>query len=90
MSVNLINFAKEFVAAKVTANDFADAYIDKWRQERNKNILKNDAKDLSECASDIFILADCYNPENDRESYELDEKKLRTEVKSALVKFKFL
>ncbi|MEQ5055900.1 colicin immunity domain-containing protein [Klebsiella michiganensis] len=45
---------------------------------------------MDHCAGELFIIADCFNPEPDRESYELDETGLRNEVKATLEKFHLL
>ena len=50
--------------------------------------LKDDDDNVSECASSIFVLADCYNPDFDRRESELDEDGLKREVKATLEKFK--
>ncbi|CAI1965401.1 Microcin-D immunity protein [Serratia entomophila] len=90
MSIQLINFAKEFVAAKVSADRFSDPYMKKWKAERDSGISKKDSDAISECCSSIFVLADCYNPESDRRESEVDEAGLRKEVKAILEKFKLL
>ena len=88
MSLELINFAKQFVDGKLSAEAFADPYISKWSDERDANKLKDDDDNLSECASSIFVLADSYNPDLDRRVSELDGDGLRGEVKATLEKFK--
>ncbi|MDQ0125830.1 hypothetical protein J2W17_004800 [Pseudomonas lini] len=88
MSLELINFAKQFVAGDLSAGTFADPYISKWSDERDANKLKDDDDNVSECASSIFVLADCYNPDFDRRESELDEDGLKCEVKATLEKFK--
>lgn len=90
MSVELIHFAQEFVKGVLSAEEFADPYIAMWSTERDTNKLQEDDDGLSECASSIFILADCFNPELDRWSSELDEDGLRMEVKGMLEKFGFI
>ena len=87
MSLALISFAKQFVDGGISAEAFADPYIAKWSDERDANKLKDDADNVSECASSIFILADCYNPDSDRRESELDEEGLRKEVKATLERF---
>ncbi|WP_230554822.1 colicin immunity domain-containing protein [Serratia plymuthica] len=49
-----------------------------------------DGEEVDEASSSIFCLADCYNPEPDRDDYELDEAELRKEVKAILEKFNLL
>lgn len=90
MSMKLIDFAKQFVESKVSADNFADKYIDLWRAERDSDKKEKDSETVSECCSSVFVIADCYNPESDRDDYELDEVGLRKEVKAILEKFKLL
>lgn len=80
MSYLLLDFAKSFSSGRLSAAVFADAYIELWRIERdNENVLKYDAA-ISEGLSTIFCLADLYNPEDDREEYELDDEQLQEQV----------
>ncbi|CAI0773498.1 Microcin-D immunity protein [Serratia entomophila] len=90
MSKKLTDLAKEFVSSSIDANKFADPYISMWKAERDMGKLSIDGKDVDEASSTIFCLADCYNPDSDRENYELDEAGLRKEVKATLEKFKLL
>lgn len=90
MSIKLIDFAKQFVESKVNADNFADKYMELWRVERDSDNTEKDSEAVSECCSSIFVIADCYNPESDRDDYELDEAGLRGEVKATLEKFKLL
>lgn len=90
MSLALISFAKQFVGGYISAEAFADPYIAKWSDERDANKLKDDADNVSECTSSIFILADCYNPDSDCRESELDEESLRKEAKAILEKFALL
>ncbi len=80
MSVVILEFAKSFIKERLSAEVFADAYIELWRIERDNHILLKDDERLSECLSSIFCLADLYNPEPDREEYELDDKQLYDQV----------
>ncbi|MBD2816889.1 colicin immunity protein, partial [Xenorhabdus sp. Flor] len=75
MSLLLIEFAKSFIQGKISAQVFADAYIELWHIEGvNGNIPKYDYE-IGGYLSSIFCLADMYNPEqNDRLSYELNDE----------------
>jgi hypothetical protein len=84
MSKTILDFAKSFVAGRLSVSEFANSYMELWKIERDNNILQYDHDRLSECLSTIFCLADLYNQENDRESYELDESQLRTEIEKQL------
>ncbi|MCU1790157.1 colicin-D [Pectobacterium polaris] len=90
MSNKLIDFARGFVESKMNADDFSDSYILMWKEERDANRLSIDGKEVDEASSSIFCLADCYNPESDRDNYEFDEVSLRKEIKATLEKFKLL
>ncbi len=80
MSITLFEFSKSFVNGRLSADDFANAYMELWKIERDNNILDNDDVRISECLSSIFCLADLYNPKSSRKEYELDAYKLKTEV----------
>lgn len=80
MSLYLKNYIDSFLAKEITADEFADNYISRWRQERNNSLLGKDEDNLSELLSSTFCVADMYNPDNDREEYEFDEDKLRDEI----------
>jgi hypothetical protein len=74
----------KFVAEEIPAGDFANQFIEQWKQERDSVKDMPDADELSECLSSIFCLADLYNPEEEREDYELDEQELRYEVRKVI------
>ncbi|MBF7957856.1 colicin immunity domain-containing protein [Rahnella victoriana] len=90
MSMTLIDFAKQFAESTLNADNFADEYIRLWKVERDSNNQEKDTDIVSECCSSIFVVADCYNPEADRDDYELDEATLRIEVKALLEKSNLL
>lgn len=87
MSMELINLAKSLVSSKITADDFESDFFKLWREEGASGKLLNDNKDIGECASELFILADCYTSDPDRLESELDEDGLKREVKSTLEKY---
>jgi len=82
MSLTILEFARSFVAGRLTAQVFSEAYIELWKIERDKNVLQLDEPSLSECLSSIFCAADMYEPDESREDYELDGEMLRSEVAS--------
>ncbi|WKD50592.1 colicin immunity domain-containing protein [Microbulbifer spongiae] len=88
MSTTILALAKSFSKERLTADEFANAYMELWRFERDCNLLQEDEDNLSECLSSIFCLADLFNPDVDREEYELDEKQLRDKVIELIEKFK--
>lgn len=88
MSIVLSKFAESFVNERLTADIFADAYMELWKIERDLDLASKDSGILSQVNSTIFLMADLYNPESDREDYEFDEDKLRLNVKLELDKLK--
>lgn len=80
MSTKLLEFAKSFVAGKISADEFADPYQAKWKAERDAGLLANDPAALNEKLSSLFCLADQYNPEEDRHYSEFDAAELKSRV----------
>jgi hypothetical protein len=80
MSLTILEFARSFVAGRLTAEIFSEAYIELWKIERDRKVLQLDEPSLSECLSSIFCAADMYEPGESREDYELDDEMLRAEV----------
>ncbi len=80
MSIALYKFAGSFADGRLSAEKFADSYQELWKIERDTGLLIEDPDDLSEILSSIFCLADLFNPDVDREEYELDESALRVQV----------
>lgn len=86
MSLTILEFARSFVAGRLTAEIFSEAYIELWKIERDRNVLHLDEPSLNECLSSIFCAADMYEPNESREEYELDDEMLRAEVASLVQK----
>ena len=84
MSQALLKIAQEFVDNDITPGLFVDRFTELWREERDSGISMKDDELLSEKLSTIFCLADLYNPGEEREVYEYDERRLRSEVRSVL------
>ncbi|MFB4392840.1 MULTISPECIES: colicin immunity domain-containing protein [unclassified Pseudomonas] len=82
MSFTLLEFARSYVAGRLTAEIFSEAYIELWKIERDRNLLQLDEPLLSECLSSIFCAADMYEPDESREEYELDDEMLKSKVAS--------
>jgi len=81
MSFVLLGFARSFVSRKITAEEFADKYIELWKIERDSGLLLQDEPGLSECLSSIFCLADMYCVNDDcREECEINGDQLMLEV----------
>ncbi|EHI9271109.1 colicin immunity protein [Vibrio vulnificus] len=88
MSITVLALAKSFSTERLSADEFSNAYMELWKFERDSNLLQEDESSLSECLSSIFCMADLYNPEPDREEYELDEEQFRVKVVELIEKFK--
>lgn len=86
MSLIILEFVRSFVDERITPQVFSEAYIELYRIERDNNLLLKEETDVSECLSSIFCLADLYNPDADKEEYELDDKKLLELVAEELKK----
>lgn len=86
MSLIALEFAKSFVNGGITAQVFAEAYIELYRIERDNGLLLKDEDSVSECLSTIFCLADLYNPDSDKEEYELNDKQLIEQIEQELKK----
>ncbi|BBA34940.1 colicin D [Methylocaldum marinum] len=89
MSVTILEFARSFVDERLSADEFANCYLELWKIERDNNLLQQDDDKLSECLSSIFCLADQYNPDHDRDEHELDAVQLREEVAKLISGFGF-
>lgn len=84
MSITLLNFAKSFVNGRLEPYVFAESYIKFYRIERDLKQL--DDSQLSAILSSIFCIADMYNPNQNKEDYEFDDKQLIEMVKTELDK----
>ena len=88
MSFTILEFVKSFINERISTEVFVDAYIDLYQIERDNNLLIKDKDDVSECLSTIFCLVDLYNPNSDKEYYELNAKELSEKIKQELIKLK--
>lgn len=84
MSVSALALAKSFVSGRLDADEFANAFMEVWRYERDASILINDGDELNQCLSTIFCLADIYNSDEDKEEYELDQAQLRSKISDVI------
>lgn len=80
MSLTILEFARSYVAGRLTAEIFSAAYIELWKIERDKRLLQFDEPELNECLSSIFCAADMYEQDESRAEYELDDEMLKSEV----------
>ncbi|WP_239423797.1 colicin immunity domain-containing protein [Snodgrassella communis] len=88
MSIIILEFARSLVNKRIAPQVFVEAYIELYRIERDNNLLIKDEDSISECLSTIFCLADLYNPESDRDEYELDDQQLIEQIEQELKKLR--
>lgn len=86
MTLKTIEMAKAFVNRQVSAATFADQYIELW-DAMSAHDLTSEGVSSDRASSDIYMLADLYNPNSGREEYELDESQLREKITDTLIKF---
>ncbi|MDR0996934.1 MAG: colicin immunity domain-containing protein [Zoogloeaceae bacterium] len=86
--MTIFYFAKSFTDGKISADIFSEAYMELWRIETRNGIRAKDNKFLEECLSRIFCSADCYSPDSDRTSVEIDAEEFRHEVSKMIENFK--
>jgi hypothetical protein len=84
MSLSLLELAKEFTRGGLSAEEFAEKFAILWREERDSEVALLDDDDLSEKLSTIFCFVDLYDPNDDREDYEYDARRLRTEIENLI------
>lgn len=88
MSMELLESVRQFVDGNVSAEIFADSFMERWKRERDTGITFKDCDRLSECLSTVFCLADLYNPASGRATYELDDARLREEIGKCITRLK--
>ncbi|NBM96098.1 colicin immunity protein [Proteus penneri] len=86
MSFMLLAFTKSYAEGRIKPETFSEAYIELYRLERDYDLLLKDNNKLSECLSSIFCIADLYNPNLDKEEYELNDEELLIQVNAELEK----
>lgn len=84
MSITILRFAESFVAGRLSAEIFAEAYMELWKIERDSDFLRLDPRPLNECLSSVFCAVDMYNSDESREEYEFDDEMLKSEVASLI------
>ncbi|HEI8763754.1 TPA: colicin immunity domain-containing protein [Klebsiella oxytoca] len=83
----IIELARNFLASRVTAIQFSENIC---IERRKLYDIKEQDQNVLNCGEELFMIADLFEPDPDRESYELDETGLRNEVKATLEKFHLL
>jgi Bacterial self-protective colicin-like immunity len=84
MSLYLLELAEKFIEHNLSSEEFVEKFTMQWREERDSGSTLLDDDNLSEKLSTIFCFSDLYNPDDDREDYEYDEYRLRTEIKNLM------
>ncbi|TDY96879.1 UNVERIFIED_ORG: self-protective colicin-like immunity protein [Herbaspirillum seropedicae] len=90
MSEKLLASAKTYLNSESNSELFVSDFIEQWKRERDSGESRLDSPKVSEVLSSIFCLTDLFNPDDDRESYELDEDKLRNEIRKLMEQADFL
>jgi len=90
MSEKLLASAKTYLNSEFNSELFVSDFIEQWKRERDSGESRLDSPKVSEVLSSIFCLTDLFNPDDDRESYELDEDKLRNELRKLMEQADFL
>lgn len=88
MSKTLLALAKSFVHERLSANEFANAYMELWKFEGDNGILKLDEENLNECLSTIFCLADSYDEDPNVDFGELNEQQVRSAISEVIKNLK--
>lgn len=83
----IIELARNFLASRVTAIQFSENIC---IERRKLYDIKDQDQNVLNCGEELFMIADLFEPDPDRESYELDETGLKNEVKATLEKFHLL
>lgn len=86
MSLTLLEFARSYVAGRLKAEVFSEAYIKLWKIERDSNVLQLDEPSLSECLSSIFVLRICTNQTNLGKNMNLTVKRLEPKSRACCKK----
>lgn len=84
MSESLLIFANSFLEKSTSPEIFVEEFMARWKRERDNGEILLDSPQVSEVLSSIFCLVDLFNADDDRESYELDEVRLKAEIASLL------
>ncbi len=86
MSSTILTFARSFVDGRLTADEFANSFVELWKIERDSGLLRQDPFNVSELLSSAFCLADLYNPDVSRDAHELSGDQLREKISALFEK----
>ena len=80
MSEKLLASTKTYLKTGTNSEHFVNEFIEQWKRERDNGESQLDSPEMSKVLSSIFCLADLFNLDAARESYELDEEKFKSEI----------
>ncbi len=75
----------KFVDDGYNVDDFVDNYIEEYRKVRDSNRFPIEFPIIDGTLSSIFVMADAYNPDDNRSDYELSGDELRESVRALLI-----
>lgn len=85
--ISLIEIGRDLVRGTITAEEFEARFI---LERRVLGHAVEPDSNINICAGELFILADCYTSDEDRDESELDDEGLLREVRETLEKHNLL
>lgn len=82
--IKLVSLGKSFLRNEISVDTFVNDIV---IERRNLYGVEEPNESVDLCSNELFIIADCYNPDPDRDTYEVDEVGLRKEVEAILDKY---
>ncbi|WP_345829288.1 colicin immunity domain-containing protein [Erwinia sp. HDF1-3R] len=86
-TIKLVELGRDFLSNRISAEQFCEDIV--IERDRLWGVREPD-KAVDRCGEELFMAADCYDPEPDRSKGELNEAELRAEVKALLEQFNLL
>ena len=94
VDIILLEFAKNFLKGRLTAEVFAEAFVELWRIRRDNMPVEQtqqneQTRKLGSCISSLFLSADSYDPDPipSLKDAVLDEAGLRKEVSDLISEY---
>lgn len=89
LDVVFLRFIESYLNGRMSAEVFSVAYIELWRIRRDEGKMATKGSyEFGGCIDSIFISADYYDPNPDREEYAFNESQLREDVIKMLNDYK--
>jgi len=87
--IKLVELGRDFLSNRISAEQFCEDIVIERRKLWG---VREPDKAVDRCGEELFMAADCYDPEPDRSRYscEMNEAELRAEVKALLEQFNLL